>query len=90
MATVLFELLLILYINLRDRNRCLPICVQGFEKILEIWHPLSRGMENSLGAVFDYQIRRLANIVDPIQYPFISMSWNKPQWVATVCTCRKV
>ena len=63
MATLLFELLLILYINLRDSNRCLPICVQKFEKILEIWHPLSRGVENSLGADFDYQIRRLANVV---------------------------
>ena len=30
MATILFEVLLILYINLRDSNRCLTICVQKF------------------------------------------------------------
>ena len=63
MATLLLELLLILYINLRDSNRCLPICVQKFENILEIWHPLSRGVKNSLRAGFDYQIRSLSNIV---------------------------
>lgn len=72
MATLLFKLLLILYINSRDRNRCLLICVQRFEKILEIWHPSSRGVQNSLGAGFDYQIRRLVNIVwsDPLSIYF--------------------